>query len=623
MDQVSGSDICGLMIERMPGAVAIFDADMRYISCNARWLSDFRLTQSDIIGRSHYAIFPEIGDALKRCHMQGQTGEAISSGNVEPFVRADGSLDWVKWELAPWRQHSGEIGGIILFAEVVPEPEDDRRNIDVLTAELDLLIDKADRHAIFLLDDDGLIRAWNVGAQRMFGWSSMEINGKSHTLLFRAADSDLLNTDLLVQASLNGGAFRGQLAALRKDGSQFMAEVAVDVVAGGIQKFARRVVAVHDLSAEIVQAESPTGGDSYHRAILESVPEAMVTIDQHGVILWFSHTAEKMFGYRAGEVIGHNVSMLMSEADAARHDEYLANYRTTGVQKVVGTARRVFGRRKDGSLFPHALCIGEANDGGSRIFTGFLRDLSQQEDAENKVRELQAELVHMSRVLAVGTMAGALAHELNQPLTAIANYVQTSSALLADASDDLLKTISEALDMAGKEALRAGGIIHRLRDFVTSGELERSIVSPAELAAQALDLGAVDARAHDISYKVAIPQNLPRILVDRVQVQQVLLNLIRNAMEAMVDHGSLAIDARRTGDMIRFRVSDNGPGVEPGQEEAIFEPFISSKASGLGMGLAICRTIITAHGGTMWCEQTPGGGATFYFTVPIGEVKDA
>ncbi|MEO0033953.1 MAG: hypothetical protein RIS94_3711, partial [Pseudomonadota bacterium] len=264
-----------------------------------------------------------------------------------------------------------------------------------------------------------------------------------------------------------------QLVARRKDGSQFFAGVTIGSIDRHRQLLARHVVAVHDMSAEIERAKTAEANDAYHRAILDTVPDAMVTIDQDGLILWFSHTAEQLFGYRADEVIGRNVSMLMPDDEALLHDEYLDHYSRTGQKKVIGAVRRVYGRRKDGARFPHALFIGEANGGGRRVFTGFLRDLSQQEEAETQIRELQAELIHMSRVLAVGTMAGALAHELNQPLTAIANYVQTSAALLPETTGDLLDIMRDALDLAGQEALRAGAIIHRLREFVASGELER------------------------------------------------------------------------------------------------------------------------------------------------------
>ncbi|MEO0031181.1 MAG: hypothetical protein RIS94_939, partial [Pseudomonadota bacterium] len=182
MGDLAGSDIVGLLLEQLPHPVAIVDTDMRYIACNARWFSDYRLASTEVVGRSHYDVFPEIGERWKQEHALAQSGETVSGG-IEPFERSDGSLDWVKWKLVPWHRATGAIGGIILFTELVTEPMDATK-ADVLAAELDLLIEAANQHAIFLLDRNGCVRAWNAGAQRMFGWSADDINGRHHALLF-------------------------------------------------------------------------------------------------------------------------------------------------------------------------------------------------------------------------------------------------------------------------------------------------------------------------------------------------------------------------------------------------------------------------------------------------------
>lgn len=384
MDRLSGTKIWAFLINHFPGAVAVFDGEMRYIACNKRWIDDFRLPQDDLTGCSHYDVFPEIGDDLKILHSRALAGEELS-GETAAFQRRDGTLDWVRWKLAPWRDEAGAIGGVILLSWVMSDHIDDTVKPDVLASELDLLIDSANHHAIFLLDDKGCVRAWNSGAERMFNWTADEICGRPHTILFRSAGDDLFDTDLIVQVGLSDGRYHGSAVGRRKDKSEFTASVVVGLVEGRRHVAARYVVAVHDMSDELAQARAVEANISYHRAILESVPDAMITIDQNGSILWFSHTAEEMFGYRSEEVIGRNVSMLMTDADAARHEEYIANYKRTGKRRVIGSVRRVFGRRKDGVEFPHALFIGESNGGGRRLFTGFLRDLSQQEDAEDQV----------------------------------------------------------------------------------------------------------------------------------------------------------------------------------------------------------------------------------------------
>lgn len=384
------------------------------------------------------------------------------------------------------------------------------------------------------------------------------------------------------------------------------------------------VIWAEKLNGQLEHARAEAAHAEYLRSILDAVPDAMITTDEKGIVQSFSSAAEAMFGYKRAEVLGRNVSMLMPEPEASRHDGYLTRYRATRKRRVIHNTRRMFGRRSDGSIFPHLVHVGEALVGEQRLFTGFVRDLTEQEEAEAKLHELQAELIHIARVSAVGTMATALAHELNQPLTAITNYVQASASIIGSGEEGALDLVRDALEEAGQEALRAGAIVQRLREFVSSGELERTIVRPQTLARFACDLGGVDGRTRGISCEIDISEDLAPVLVDRVQIQQVLLNLVRNASEALLDQqGKITITAQEDGAMTRFSVIDDGPGIAHGDEEVVFEPFISSKASGMGMGLAICRTIIEAHGGRMWCEAENKGGATFHFTVPRAEADNA
>jgi two-component system sensor kinase FixL len=616
---LANARISDLLLENVPAAIALFDTGMRYIACSRRWLSDYGLEGQDVVGRSHYDVFPEIGERWRNIHRRALAGETLSS-EAEAFVRADGSVDWIQWRIVPWRDESGEIGGVVLFTQVLTDAVESKRRTTTLDTELNLLIDSAKQHAICMLDADGRVRIWNTGAERLYGWSEKEVLGRYYAMMFEPGDQ---NADLpahQMAIARREGVFQGRSKRIRKDGSRFIADVTLSRINdenGSCMGFGQ---VVRDVTQEAEDTRSREAAEAYLHSILNTVPDAMITIDDRGVILSFSAAAEQLFGYAAAEVVGRNVSMLMPEPDSSRHDTYLARYRATEERRIIGNMRRVLGRRKDGSVFPHELYVGEASGGGRRIFTGFLRDLTAREEADARLTELQAELIHISRVSAVGTMATALAHELNQPLTAIANYVQTSAAVVAREGEQALTMVHEALEEAGREAIRAGAIVQRLRDFVARGELERIVITPRDLALQARELGAAGAAAGGISCEVEVAQELEPVLVDRVQIQQVLLNLIRNAMEAMGEMGSIAIGANREGTMMRFSVIDTGPGIPPGKEEDLFEPFVSGKASGMGMGLAICRTIIEAHGGRMWCESVPEGGAAFHFTVPVAEV---
>jgi two-component system sensor kinase FixL len=360
-------------------------------------------------------------------------------------------------------------------------------------------------------------------------------------------------------------------------------------------------------------------------SILATVPEAMIVIDERGVMRSFSATAVELFGWTPREAIGRNVSILMPEPYRTDHDSYLLRYLTTGERRIIGIGRIVVGERKDGSTFPMELAVGEAVVGRDRFFTGFVRDLTQHRAQERRLQELQSELVHVSRLTAMGEMASSLAHELNQPLSAIANYLKGSVTLLGSKNPDLAR-LGDVLDKAADQALRAGDIIKRLREFVAKGETEHTLEDPAKLMEEASALALVGARQKGFRVALKFGRNLGPIIVDKIQVQQVALNLIRNALEAMEggERRDLTISVGPDEDrMVVVSVVDSGPGVSPEVRERLFQPFVTTKAGGMGVGLSICRTIIEAHGGRIWVENNPQGGATFAFTLPLADHEAA
>src|SRR5262249_13917151 len=220
--------------------------------------------------------------------------------------------------------------------------------------------------------------------------------------------------------------------------------------------------------------------EAHLASILETVPDAMIVIDEDGRVQSFSSAAELLFGYSRPEVLGKNVKMLMPSPYRENHDDYMKRYMRTGERRIIGIGRLVVGERKDGSTFPMELAVGEMCSADRHFFTGFIRDITQRQESEARLQELQSELVHVSRLTAMGQMASALAHELNQPLSAIVGYMKGSRRLLesGEGRSDLLR---DALDKAGDQALRAGQIIRRLREFVGRGDSERRVESVKKL----------------------------------------------------------------------------------------------------------------------------------------------
>jgi two-component system sensor kinase FixL len=358
--------------------------------------------------------------------------------------------------------------------------------------------------------------------------------------------------------------------------------------------------------------------EAHLKSILDTVPDAMIVIDERGIMQSFSSAAERQFGYTAQDVLGKNIKILMPSPYQENHDGYLERYLRTGERRIIGIGRLVVGERKDGSTFPMELSVGEMRSSDQRYFTGFIRDLTERQQTEARLQELQSELVHISRLTAMGEMASTLAHELNQPLSAIANYMKGSRRLLEDSTDERSATLRDAMDKAAEQALRAGEIIRRLRDFVARGESERRVESVNKLVEEAGALALVGAKNLGVRVRFQFDPTVDLVLADKVQIQQVLLNLIRNSIEAMQESTKRELvisTAPAEDDMIAISVADTGSGIAPEMTTQLFQPFVSTKRNGMGVGLSISRTIVEGHGGQIGPEPNPAGGTIFRFTL--------
>jgi two-component system sensor kinase FixL len=428
----------------------------------------------------------------------------------------------------------------------------------------------------------------------------------------------LLATFLSLVLHLYATGEYGNLANV--DSSLFAAELSravTFVILGiGIAWAGERLLRSRSVADESTRAA--LAREAHVQSILETVPDAMVVIDIRGIMHSFSAAASRLFGYSSDDVIGKNVSMLMPSPYREQHDGYLERYLTTGERRIIGIGRVVVGERRDGTTFPMELAVGEMKSGKDRYFTGFIRDLSERQKTESRLQELQSELVHVSRLTAMGEMASTLAHELNQPLSAISNYLKGSRRLIEAQTDERSTMMRDALDKAAEQAIRAGQIIRRLRDFVARGEGERRVENITKLVEEASALALVGAKDQAIRVRFRFDPLVELTLADKIQIQQVLLNLMRNAVEAMQDSPKrelLLAAAPADGDMIRISVADTGSGISPDIAAQLFQPFITTKEQGMGVGLSICRTIIESHGGQIWAEPNLGGGTVFHFTL--------
>jgi two-component system sensor kinase FixL len=362
--------------------------------------------------------------------------------------------------------------------------------------------------------------------------------------------------------------------------------------------------------------------EAHLRSILDTVLDATVVIERDGTIVSFNAAAVRQFGYAEHEVIGQNVRMLMPEPYRSGHDSYIQRYLTTGERRIIGVDRVVVGLRKDRSTFPMKLAVGEMKTGDRVFFTGFIRDLTERAESAARLQEIQGELARLARLNELGEMASTLAHELNQPLSAIANYTQGCLRLLGDVEQALAAKLRGALEETARQSLRAGQIIRHLREFVMRGETERVPEDIRKIVEEAGALALVGSRERGVKTVFDFAPKVDLVLTDRVQIQQVLINLMRNAMEAMRDSVRRELSVRVApggDDDVVIEVSDTGPGIPDEVAARLFQPFVTTKPSGMGIGLSISKRIVESHGGTIAVAHNAEGGATFRFTLPAIE----
>ena len=270
-----------------------------------------------------------------------------------------------------------------------------------------------------------------------------------------------------------------------------------------------------------------------------------------------------MFGYAAEEVIGRNVSCLMPSPYRERHDDYIGRYLRTGEKRIIGIGREVLGQRKDGAVFPLELAVGEVREQGAPVFAGFVRDVSARRRAEERLRELQDELIHVARLSAMGEMASALAHELNQPLTAIINYAQATRRLVGDGGAARECALAGLLDKTVQQGSRAGQIIHHLRQFIAKGETERTLEDVNAVIKDASALALIGASGKGITVRWGLDEALPPVLMDKVQIHQVVTNLIRNSVDRWARQGAARSSSAATA-LSRGRSRSRSPTPGPG-----------------------------------------------------------
>ncbi len=486
---------------------------------------------------------------------------------------------------------------------------------EVLESDADIALAALNVAPAIVRSLDGTICFWSAGAETLYGWPRQDALGKRlHELLATRFPQPLG----IIQARLIANdAWRGELRQQTRDGRVLsvasnwalrrhgdgrpnqVVEINNDI---GFQR--QDIVALRRLAA-----------------IFESSNDAIIGEDLNGIVTHWNRAAETQFGYSAEEVVGRPIKVLFPPDRAEEEAGILQRIRLGQQVTHYETVRR----RKDGSTFPVSVTVSPMRDDFGMIIgaSKILRDLSERDDRAQRLRDAQAELFHVRRLTELGQLLSALVHEVNQPLAAIGNYSGATKRLLTAGNIAAAQTI---LQKIVEQTERAHLIIQRLRNFVKKGDSEQRPEYLPALIQEGVALTTVSFKTEQLVVQMKLDPELPLVVADRVQIQQVLFNLLRNALEAMEQSArrEIVITTGPSGaDRVEVGVADTGPGLPPQVRANLFQPFVTTKESGMGVGLSICHSIVEGHGGRLWADDNPGGGTTFRFTLARAPQADA
>ena len=354
-------------------------------------------------------------------------------------------------------------------------------------------------------------------------------------------------------------------------------------------------------------------------ALITAAADGIIVVDAAGLVQVYNAACEQIFGYPARDVVGRSATMLMSPNDQEKYAAYLDSHRLTGRKGALDPTLHTVGQRKDGTTFPMHVSIGEGESPEGNILVAIVRDMTERQNTERRAQELQQELLHVSRLSAMGEMSSALAHEVNQPLAAINNYLRAAQRTLGTHTDVTSLKVREILEKALAQTTRAGQVIRRLRDFIEKGETDRAVEDLNLVVDEAMGLALLGAAEAGVRANIVLDSSRPRVLIDKIQIQQVVLNLVRNSIEAMqeTDRRDLSILTCIEGNFAKVTVTDTGPGLQPHVAARLFEPFLTTKSAGMGIGLSICKTIVEGHGGRLWATPNLEAGVSFHLNMPL------
>jgi len=600
-----------LLLKHSPVGIFHYDTNLVITYCNERFADILHHSIDGIVGLDmkkfeDQSILSTAQNALK--------GETIFyEGQYYP-ASSDAGI-WIDMTCAPSRDGTGKIVGGIAIVRDITERKQVEYELKASEAKFRSVIDVSPI-PMALTDEQLNIIFLNPAFVQAFGYSIEDIPTLADWYLKAYPDPDYRHWVESARPLTQEQAEQEQsdLAALEvaiccKDNSIKTVLVSVATIQHNFASV--NLVILYDIT-ERKQIEGKLN------SIFNASVEGIITFDTSGIIVSANAAVETIFGYQPEELIGYSINKLLPSSPSSS---------SLHAAERVGQIQEIEGLHKNGSVVPLDLSKAEFVIGTAHYFTYIVRDVSLRKYQEQQDKEHLDELAHVTRLGLMGEMASGIAHEVNQPLSAIASYAQVSLNLINAEDPDLVK-LAETLDKTQQQALRAGRIIHRMREFVKSHAKHRSTADINALIRNAVDLCLSELKQSNIRLTFDLENNLPRVFVDQIQIEQVILNLIRNSVDVLKDlpatqQRQIRIRSELTlNNKIQVMVKDNGPGLDEEQQKKILMPFYTTKAEGMGMGLSISHSLIEAHEGTLYFNSKPRKGSTFYFALPIRKKAD-
>lgn len=613
----SRDDSFRLLVEGVKDyAIFMLDPGGRVVSWNAGATRIKGYREDEILGRHFSCFYSEEDIASGKPEQELATAAARGRHEEEGRrVRKDGSQFWAAVVITALQDEGGKLRG---FAKLTRDITERKR------AEKSRLMVELAVNAMIMVDRQGQIVLINPQTEKLFGYTRDELLGQPVEILvperFRKDHPDYREAFFAAPTVRPMGAGR-DLYGRRKDGSEFPVEIGLNPV----ETDEGRLVL-----SSIVDITERKRAEEKFRLAVESAPNAMVMIDQNGRMVLTNLQTERLFGYRRDELLGQPVEMLVPDRFRPRHPAYRRAFFNEPVARSMGTGRDLFGRHKDGSEFPVEIGLNPIHTEEGLFVLSAIVDITQRKQLEEKARGHLAELAHAGRLTTIGEMASGLAHEINQPLAAAANYARACVRFAHSGQGATMEELVGWMEKAAVQTTRACEIVNRLGAYVKKDISPPSLINLNEIVQHVIALVGPgmwrELHSPDVgAVTIELAPTLPRVLADRIQIEQVLVNLVRNAIEAMQESPAekrrLVILTSHDCDLVRISVSDSGPGIGPEHLSLLFQPFFTTKPRGMGLGLSISRSIIEAHEGHLTVESRLGCGSTFSLTLPIARTE--